>query len=143
MDPHTWSVPPISVTTRYRVVLISRSPDLGTVLSRLLIRYGHEVSAAFDGQTGLRLVLKSQPDVVISCMDLPCLDGFQVASKIRDRLRRKPVIIGHTSYCRSAIGQKAKESGFDLLLAKPASVDQLLKGLAFLECPEECAEWFL
>jgi CheY-like chemotaxis protein len=143
MDPFPSLLPQVLITSRYRVVVISRSAALGRTLSRLLSMYGHKLSAAFDGRAGLQLVLDSKPDVVITCMDLPCLDGFQVANKIRDRLRRKPVLIAHTSYCRSAIGKKAKESGFDLLFAKPASVDQLLKGLAYLERPEHCAEWRL
>ncbi len=105
--------------------------------------YGNELSAAFDGRAGLQLVLESKPDVVISCIDLPWLDGFQVASKIRDKLRRKPVLIAHTGYCGPAIGKTARESGFDLRFTKPASVDQLLKGLAFLENPEACVEWRL
>ncbi len=114
-----------------RVCVISGSPDLGLVTCRLLAKLGYKTSAALDGFAGLRLVLDTQPDAVLTCMVLPGLDGFQLASKIRDRFPERPILIAHTSYCLSTIRTKARDAGFDVLLAKPARVELLLKAVAF------------
>jgi CheY-like chemotaxis protein len=121
------------VVDRYRVVVVMASFDLAITLKRLLEKLGYAAEIATDGQAGLELVISMQPDAVISAIELAGLDGFELASRIRDSVPRKPLMIANSSYCKTDIAERARKCGFDLFLPKPAQIEDLKRALAVVE----------
>jgi DNA-binding response OmpR family regulator len=80
---------------------------------------GIEVIEAADGWTGLRLAKREQPDVILLNVNLPALDGWQVAEELgKDEETRKIPIVFLTA--RSELRERMR--GFDL-----GAVDYILK----------------
>jgi CheY-like chemotaxis protein len=121
-----------SLQARQRVVAIDAHGGTVVLVRRMLEHFGHEVHTATVGRTGVDLVKSVEPDVVISSVKIPGLDGFQIANEIRRAsLVKRPLMIVHTSYSKQAIGEQAKAAGFDLYLSKPLSLPELVRAVAF------------
>lgn len=132
-DSHMHSKHPLNdpSSLQRRVVIMGAARGGSHILRLMLERDGHEVQTATDGRAGLELVRSMEPDVVISSIELPGLDGYEVASEIQASLSKKPLIIAHTGYSKREIGERAKAAGFDLYLAKPCLFSDLKRAVAF------------
>jgi CheY-like chemotaxis protein len=116
-----------------RIVVIGSADSFVNSLRCILERFGHWVTTATDGQSGVDIVKAEQPDVVISSIELARLNGFEVAEAIREALPQKPLLVAHSSYSKSEISQQAKQAGFDRYLGKPASVVDMLRVIASVD----------
>jgi CheY-like chemotaxis protein len=68
------------------------------------------------------------PDVVLLDVGMPRLNGFDACSQIRDLPGGKNILmIAVTGWAKQDVQQRADESGFDGILVKPASVQQILQ----------------
>ncbi len=103
-----------------RVLVVDDEPDLRFVLIRWFDRAGHDVSEAGDGTAALELVQRWRPDLVVTDLMMPVMDGFEL---IR-RLRADPVTAGIPIIVLSGHWEVA--SGADAALAKPARQDELM-----------------
>ena len=90
-----------------------------------LQKEGFDTLEAFDGQTGLDLVMEKAPDLVLLDLMLPVLNGFEVCRTIRDRGINTPVLI---ITAREAENDKIMglELGADDYITKPFSVRELM-----------------
>lgn len=81
---------------------------------------GYRVITAVDGAKGLELALTVQPDVILLDIQLPTMDGYTVAHRLReiDALREIP-IIAVTSYAMHGDREKAIEAGCTGYFEKP------------------------
>jgi CheY-like chemotaxis protein len=118
---------------RYRVVVVMGSFDVAITLKRLLELLGYAAEIATDGQAALELAISTQPHAVISAINLAGLDGFELACQIRESVPRKPLLFANSAYRKVEIADRAKKSGFDLFLPKPASIEDLKRALAVIE----------
>jgi len=66
------------------VLVVDDDVDVNAVLTRLLTDAGFIVLSAPDGATALRIALDEQPDVVLTDLDMPGLNGLQLCQAIRD-----------------------------------------------------------
>jgi chemosensory pili system protein ChpA (sensor histidine kinase/response regulator) len=109
------------------VLVVDDSITVRRVTQRLLQREGYRVSMAADGLQALERLAEEKPTVVVSDIEMPRMDGFDLARNIRadDRLKDLPIIM-----ITSRIGEKhrehAKELGVDHYLGKPYSEEELL-----------------
>jgi signal transduction histidine kinase/ActR/RegA family two-component response regulator len=113
------------------VVIIEDNPDIRDGLSALVTSFGHRVTAAEDGPSGVETVLGTRPDVVLVDLGLPRLDGFEVARTIRATLGQRVFLAAVTGYGAPHDWRRAREAGFDAHLVKPVtaeSVQRLLEG---------------
>jgi DNA-binding response OmpR family regulator len=69
-----------------RVLHIDDEAPIRTLVRVNLEAEGMEVIAAADGQTGLRLAKREQPDVILLDVMMPAMDGWQVAEELRKEL---------------------------------------------------------
>lgn len=111
---------------KLRVLVIEPRTEAGYVTKKLLESAGHQVEFATNGKKGVELAVTHEPDVVTTSIEVPELDGFEIASELRARLSKKPRLIATTSYAKSEIGDRLKAVGFDYYLAKPFSRESLL-----------------
>jgi chemosensory pili system protein ChpA (sensor histidine kinase/response regulator) len=109
------------------VMVVDDSLTVRRVAQRLLEREGYRVVVAKDGQDALELMAQERPRIVLSDIEMPRMDGFDLVRNIRGdvRLRDLPVIM-----ITSRIAQKhrdvASELGVDHYLGKPYSEEELL-----------------
>ncbi|MBX3627520.1 MAG: Hpt domain-containing protein [Rhizobacter sp.] len=109
------------------VLVVDDSLTVRRVTQRLLVREGYRVTLAKDGIEALECLADELPQVVLSDIEMPRMDGFDLVRNIRGdtRLRALPVIM-----ITSRIAQKhrdyAAELGVDHYLGKPYSEEDLL-----------------
>jgi len=113
-SPHEMRTAPL------RIVVIEDNRDSAQVLVLLLKRWGHEVQLAYDGVSGIELVSRVKPDLVLVDIGLPRLDGYRVAQELR-LLEPSPemMLVAMTGYGTETDRQKALRAGFDRHLTKP------------------------
>jgi len=109
-----------------RVLIVEDQPDARETLSMLLGLSGYGVRSAGDGIQGLRLAQSWHPDVIISDIGLPGMDGWQFARKVRATLGPDVQLIALSAYTTTADQTRSREAGFDVHLAKPAEPRDLL-----------------
>jgi chemosensory pili system protein ChpA (sensor histidine kinase/response regulator) len=117
------------------ILVVDDSITVRRVTQRLLKREGYRVALAADGLQALERLQEERPAVVLSDIEMPRMDGFDLARNIRGdaRLRDLPIIM-ITSRIAEKHREHAKELGVDHYLGKPYSEDELL-GLVRSYCP--------
>jgi CheY-like chemotaxis protein len=66
-----------------RILVVDDEPDQRFLLRRMFERAGHEVSDATDGAAALRAVRESAPDLVVTDMMMPVMDGMELIRCLR------------------------------------------------------------
>ena len=117
------AVAPSSVS-RKRIVIIEDDADGREALCMQLLLAGHEVHEAKDGQSGIEVVQRVRPDVVLLDIGLPGLDGYEVARRLKSG-QDCPRLVAVTGYGRAEDKDRAKTAGFDAHLTKPVTPDEL------------------
>jgi chemosensory pili system protein ChpA (sensor histidine kinase/response regulator) len=109
------------------VLVVDDSITVRRVTQRLLQREGYRVSLASDGLQALERLQQERPTVVLSDIEMPRMDGFDLVRNIRNdpRLMDLPVIM-ITSRIAEKHREHARELGVDHYLGKPYSEDELL-----------------
>jgi CheY-like chemotaxis protein len=111
-----------------KILLVEDHEELWDFLSRRLRRHGFEVVLAHDGQQALDQVAAEVPDVVLLDMDLPVLDGWSVARKLRaDGGAQQTAIIALTAHAMAGDRARALEAGCDEYHSKPVDFPVLLE----------------
>ena len=117
-----------SRTSRPRcVMVVDDSVTVRKVTSRLLERQGMDVVVAKDGVEAVALLQERRPDVMLLDIEMPRMDGFEVARQVRhdDRLEELPIVM-----ISSRTGDKHKEHanqlGVNKFLGKPFQENELL-----------------
>ncbi len=119
---------------RLRVACLDTSVSITQILSHLIQKvFGCEVRTANDGVAAIELVRSMMPDIVFCCIELPSLNGYDVAKAISDGNFKKPLLVALTAYSKREIGSRAKESGFDLLVMKPITLEAIEQILLYAE----------
>ena len=107
------------------VLLIDDDPSLLDVLALAFEDAGHAVITAPDGLRGHALVLERRPDLVVSDVNMPGLDGFSLCRRLRDAGDDTPLVL-----LTSRDGEIDEALGFELgaddYVAKPFSTRILL-----------------
>ena len=105
--------------TERRVLVVDDDRGVREALVVLLEWEGYAVEAAPDGPTALRLVAVRPPDLVVSDVSMPRMDGFELLARIRADHPSLPVLL------LSAAFRGPLPEGVDFV-AKPFDVDHLL-----------------
>jgi chemosensory pili system protein ChpA (sensor histidine kinase/response regulator) len=109
------------------VMVVDDSITVRRVTQRLLKREGYRVVLANDGLQALERLQEELPAVILSDIEMPRMDGFDLARNIRgdERLRDLPIIM-ITSRIAEKHRDRARELGVDHYLGKPYSEEELL-----------------
>jgi len=109
------------------VLVVDDSITVRRVTQRLLQREGYRVALAADGLQALERLQQELPTVVLSDIEMPRMDGFDLVRNIRGdaRLSGLPVIM-ITSRIAEKHREHARELGVNHYLGKPYSEDELL-----------------
>jgi CheY-like chemotaxis protein len=111
---------------RTRVIVIDDNRAAADSLELLLCLHNYDVRVAYTGPEGVRLAVEWMPDVVLCDIGLPGLDGYGVATALRQHgLTAR--LIAVTAYDSVAARQRSSRAGFERHLVKPVDPAQLLE----------------
>lgn len=111
-----------------RVLIVEDDPDIIQLLSHVVRRAGAESVLASGGRQGLRLALKSSPDLILLDLMMDDMDGWSTleALKADERSRTIPVIIVTVKQEVEDYEQIDAHAGmFETWISKPFKVDEL------------------
>jgi CheY-like chemotaxis protein len=101
-----------SASFPYRILLVEDEPALREVGVHLLTSQGYEVLAAEDGFDALLALKRSLPDVIISDLCMPKMNGFEFLSLVRRRFPSIPVIVLSGEFSRATVPETVLADAF-------------------------------
>ena len=117
-----------------RILLIEDNPDNLDLMSYLLTAYGHVVTTAEDGESGIATARATPPDLIACDIHLPGVDGYGVAKALKaDAAVAAVPVIAVTALAMVGDREKILSSGFDGYITKPIDPQRVVTELdAFL-----------
>ncbi len=123
----------VAEAERLTVMVVDDSITVRKVTTRLLERNEYEVLAAKDGVDALGQLLEVRPDIMLLDIEMPRMDGFELATNMRndEELKDIPIIM-----ITSRTGEKHRDRAFSIgvnkYMGKPFSEDELLENIRAL-----------
>ena len=108
-----------------RILVVDDEASARTGLEKLLRQEGFTVRIEADGAAGLRAADEFAPDVVVTDLRMPQMDGMQLLTRLREQDRGLPVIVA-TAFGEVASAVAAMRAGADDYLMKPIDIDGLV-----------------
>ncbi len=108
------------------ILYIEDNPDNMLLVQRALEARGYKFLWAANGLSGLAEAETRQPDLILLDINLPDIDGYEVARRIRanEKLRSLPVI-AITANALRGDAEKALNAGCDVYMSKPINIREL------------------
>lgn len=107
-----------------KVLIVEDESDFATTCARLLQRKGYSPRIALSGLEALELIDREPPDLILTDLRLPAVDGLAVLRRARRGPRKIPVVM-FTAYASQASRREALEEGAAVYLCKPFSAAAL------------------
>jgi CheY-like chemotaxis protein len=121
--------PPV-ISFPARVLVVDDNVDAAESLAMLLQSDGHTVSVAHNGVDAVQRADDWQPDIAVLDVGLPGMNGYEVATVLKQRGDACPELIAVTGYGQTADMQRAFAAGFRYHLVKPVDVRDLTTAIA-------------
>jgi CheY-like chemotaxis protein len=87
-----------------------------------------EILVAENGESGCAMALSEQPDIIIMDLDMPVVDGWEAARRLKSNPATKAIpIIALSSHAMSGSREKALAAGCDEFDTKPVDFEQLIE----------------
>jgi len=103
-----------------RILIIEDNPANLELMSYLLAAFGYTTLSAGDGAAGLDLARGEAPDLVVCDIQLPLLDGYEVARRLRGDATTSGVpLVAVTAFAMVGDRDRVIAAGFDGYIAKP------------------------
>jgi PAS domain S-box-containing protein len=120
------AAPQPSAQVRRRVLIADDNEDSALSLSMLLDSMNHETKVVHDGRAAVEAAESFRPDVVILDVDMPKLNGYQVAQILKGRSwAQGTLLVAMTGWAQESDRERGRLAGFDAHLLKPVSLDAL------------------
>jgi CheY-like chemotaxis protein len=117
--------------TMARIVVLEDDASTRRLITAVLTKAGHAVTDVDNGAEGLLIVLAEQPDLVVSDVEMPKMNGFEVLQQIRlDTETAKTPVILLTSLTSEADIQRGLSDGANDYITKPFEPATLLQSVA-------------
>ncbi|MFA9438011.1 response regulator [Uliginosibacterium sp. sgz301328] len=118
-----------------RILVIEDNPTNMKLVSLVLDKAGHQVLTADDAVTGLQVINREQPDLVLMDVQLPGMDGLTATRQLRAAPGTRDLrIVALTAFAMPEDAARIRAAGCDAYLTKPVryrelidTIDSLLK----------------
>lgn len=108
------------------ILVVEDNPINLKLLKLLLTVEGYDVHVATDAEHALELLKKLRPALILMDIQLPGMDGLELARKIKARRsHRQVIIVAITAYAMKGDEEKALSAGFDDYVLKPIDTRSL------------------
>src|SRR3982750_2488091 len=102
------------------VLVVDDNVDVADSLAELLTLFGHDVRVAYSAAEALNEMDLRVPDVVLSDINMPVVDGLQLAQRIRQRWGTAIRLFAHNPFPRPSVAALLTQAGFDSFVPKSA-----------------------
>jgi two-component system alkaline phosphatase synthesis response regulator PhoP len=103
-----------------KILIIEDEESFLSILQKIFSSEGFSVVTAKDGEGGIRMAEKEKPDLIISDMLLPKMDGLTMAKKIRELKIESPII-----FLTNVGEQDRDDKEFDYFTKSEMSIDDI------------------
>jgi DNA-binding response OmpR family regulator len=112
-----------------KVLVVEDHHDTSFLLCRLLKTEGYEVEHAIDGMVGFNAAESAPPDLIVTDIQMPRMDGIEMIKRIRGSkdISQTPIIV-MSAYGKRLIDD-ALEAGADAYIEKPIDLDSFLAAI--------------
>ena len=120
-----------------KILVIEGNADNGEMVIILTLQ-GFTIVTAVDGREGLNLAEAELPDLIITDLNMPHLDGIRMIKLLREHRRLRIIPIPAITAYGEDEAAKAVKAWADAAMTKPADFDSLMKGIRDLIGSGEC-----
>jgi two-component system CheB/CheR fusion protein len=107
-------------STRRRILVVDDNVDAAEALSLILQLEDQEVCVAHDGHAALQMAGAMRPEIVFLDLQLPKMNGLEVARRLRTGEPTRPLLlVATTGFGQEEDRRRSAEAGFDHHLVKP------------------------
>ena len=114
-----------------RILVVDDGPSNRNLIKLVLRRAGVTTEEAENGRVAVEMATAQDFDVILMDMQMPVMDGYEAASKLREMGSTVP-IVALTAHAMGDAAAECRQAGCTEFLAKPVEIDQLLELLAKL-----------
>ena len=128
------------MTEKQRILIVDDEPQITRVLRRSLTTHGYDVRSAADGESALETLGDWPPDLVITDLSMPNMNGLELCKRLRSFSQIPIVVLSVRG--EEQIKVEALDAGADDYVTKPFSMDELLARIraALRRAPEPHSE---
>ena len=109
-----------------KVLVVEDNPANMKLTSLLLHGAGHQVLPAVDAETGLRLALAEQPDLILMDIQLPGMDGLAATAILKEDPATAAIpVIALSALAMKADKERSQTAGCDAYIVKPLRYKEL------------------
>lgn len=110
-----------------KILVIEDNRDSRDILAKLLRMSGYDVTSANDGEAGLAEALKQGPDLIITDIHMPNMNGIEFVQRVRNdqALDKTPVLV--VTAFGAHVAREAIDAGADAAAEKPFDFDRFLQ----------------
>lgn len=119
---------PMSEPT-HKILIVDDEQNMRVALFEALSRNGHEVAVAENGRMALEMISRQPPDLVVTDIKMPGMDGLELLRQIKSQLPELPVVIMTGFATVDSAVEAMKQGAFDYLL-KPFPVEVIEETVA-------------
>jgi len=106
-----------------RILVVEDNEKNMYLISFILKKNNYEVIEAWNGEQGIELAIKENPDLIIMDIQLPGIDGMEATKRIRESEADGDIpIIALTSYAMAGDREKTLNAGFTEYIEKPINL---------------------
>jgi DNA-binding response OmpR family regulator len=109
-----------------KILVIEDNRDSRDILSKLLRMSGYDVISASDGEAGFDAALEQLPDLIITDINMPKMDGIEFVKRIRTREVNDHTPILVVTAFGSNVARDAVNAGADASVEKPFDFEKFL-----------------
>jgi two-component system cell cycle response regulator DivK len=111
---------------KFKVLYIEDNFDNMILVKRVLEAEGYEVIGAETGAQGLSRALEVKPDIVITDINLPDIDGYEITAMLKKGATTAHIpVIAMTANVMKKDRENILEAGCDAYISKPIDIDEL------------------
>jgi two-component system KDP operon response regulator KdpE len=109
---------------RRRILVVDDEPQITRVLRTSLSSQGYDLRVANDGETALEIMKDWVPDLVITDLSMPNMDGLELCRRLRSGSQIPIIVLSVRGEERTKV--KALDAGADDYVTKPFGIEELL-----------------
>jgi len=115
-----------TLETETTVLFVDDTHDIVDSMVDVLMSWGYRTVAATGGGEAIELANIHEPDIIISDIGMPGIDGYELAQAIRKKSWAKSVLmIAHSGVASGDASDAAINAGFDVFIPKPTDFSRL------------------
>jgi CheY-like chemotaxis protein len=115
-----------------KVLIVEDDADSRDMLAFLLAGRGYHISCAEHGQMALSLIQAEAPELIITDISMPVMDGIDLIKRLRQHPKWHSIPILVMSAFRSGMIAQAMEAGADASATKPLEIEKLFETISQL-----------